>query len=279
VLTKIEDGDDVDTVIEAQLASTVRALGGAVDPTKPAVFAGHCHVSKAKVGRAQALFGVSDVEVALSTLVSGGGFPYYALGHVHSKQELDVDPFVAYSGSLERVDFGEGERADVSAKGTVTHHRAEPKGFYRFDLVERDGSWCLAGAPEFREVSARRFVTIRLNEVEAADPIEDVQRRIKAVRASGLSLQDVFVRIRGVINAPDRGRVTAAVGRSLVDEAYDVQIALEADESSVVRDPRFAERMSEVEALERFIETKGDWAGERDELLRLGRELATEVLG
>ena len=279
VLAKLQDADDLDAMIEQRLAETVRSLGETVDPSLPAVFAGHCHVGKARVGDAQSLFGVSDVEVSLSTLLAAGGFPYYALGHVHGCQVLNEDPFVAYSGSLERVDFGEGERFDVAGDGAVTKHASEPKGFYRLDLVRDGGHWRLAGAPEFREVSARRFVTVRIGRLESGDPTADLERRLTHAREAGFESSDAFVRVVAEIDASDRGRVASSSARALLDDAYDVRVALEVTERALVRDPRFADRMSELDALKRFLETREDWATDRDELYRLGRELIAEVLG
>ena len=230
------------------------------------MFAGHCHVNQADVGDAHTLFGVSDLEVSLSTLTSGQPFPYYALGHVHRRQVLKTDPFVAYSGSLERVDFGEGERLDVSKDGKVTTRDAEQKGFFRFDLVPDGTSWRLGAEPEFRPVAARRFVTIRMGELDTDDPVADLERRLTATRRESGELTDAIVRVGASLGAPDRARVTIATARALVPEAYDVRLALETHEGPIVRDPRFATRMTEVEALESYIETKEDWAEDRDEL-------------
>lgn len=273
------DVDDPDVLIEERVAQTVRELRGSLDPTLPAVFCGHCHVHQADVGASHTLFGLSDVEVSLSTLLQDRAFPYYALGHVHRRQVLSENPFAAYSGSLERVDHGEGERADVNADGAVTRREAEPKGFYRFDLVRRDNLWVLAGAPDFRPVSARAFVTVRIGDLGADDPRSDLEARLQAARAAGVELDGAFVKIAGRIDASMRDRVGRGAARELVPEAYDVRIALEAQEGpAAVRDPRFAESMGEHDALARFLETRDDWAADREELLRSGRELIDEVL-
>ncbi len=278
VSAQLPDDVDAQTYIEERIVERVRTLGNQIDPSLPAVFAGHCHVNQADVGDAHTLFGVSEVEISLSTLTSGQPFPYYALGHIHRRQVLQADPFVAYSGSLERVDFGEGERVDVSRDGRINTREAEPKGFYRFDLV-RDGiSWRLDGDPEFRSVAARRFMTIRSGELDIDDPVADLERRIGATRREGVELTDVIVRLVASIGASDRARVTMATARALVPEAYDVRLALETHEGPIVRDPRFATRMTEVEALERYVETKEEWTEDRGELIRLGRELVAEVL-
>lgn len=267
-------GEGVD--IERAVASTIRALGEQVDPASPSVFVGHCHVNQADVGEAQSLFGISDVEVSLSTLTSGQPFPYFALGHVHKRQVLSDEPFVVYPGSLERIDFGEGQRVDVDRGGAVTNRDAEPKGCYRFDLVRT--AWTLASEPRFREVAARRFVTVRLGPLDTDGPVDDIAHRLGHARRSGVELDDAFVRISATVAASDRGRVSAKAVGELVSEAYDVRLALGTEAVTQARDPRFAQRMSEVDALDNYIETRADWADDVAELKRLGRELITEVL-
>lgn len=267
-------GSDED--IRALVATRVRELGTEIDPSLPSVFVGHCHIDKSDVGDGQNHFGISDVEIPLSSLASGQPFPYFALGHIHKRQVLSDAPFVAYPGSLERVDFGEGDVVEVSANGSVSHRAADPKGYYRFDLG--GPSWTLADEPSFREVGARRFVTIRLGPLGTDAPLDDIARRIALVRTEGVDLADAFVRISATIAGTDRGRVDPGAVRDLVGDAYDVSVALETSSTTTVRDPRFAHRMSEIEALDRYIETKDEWRDDADELKRLGRELIAEVL-
>lgn len=272
-----EETDDPDAVIQEQLAATVRGLGDELDPSTPAVFCGHCHVNQAEVGRAQALFGIADVEVSLSTL--GSAFPYYALGHVHRRQVLSAEPFVAYSGSLERVDFGEGAVVDVGAGGEVrVARRADEKGFYLFDLVEEGGGWRLAAEPRFHPVGARSFVTARVGRVEGDDPTGAIRERLERARASGVDLEGAFVKVVCEVDAADRARLRRRELREAVPEAYDLRLALETvTEEVVVRDPRFAQRMGELEALERYLETREEWSDDAGALLELGRELIAEV--
>jgi exonuclease SbcD len=274
VAAQLPPESDAQRFIEERVAERVRALGDAIDPDQPAIFAGHCHVTQAEVGETQTLFGVSDVEVSLSTLTSGQPFAYYALGHVHKRQVLSKDPFVAYPGSLERVDFGEGDRIVVPREGKIERRAADDKGFYRVDLAGRE----LSGPPDFRVVNARGFLSLRVGELATSDPMADLEGRLARVRSDGIELDDAFVRIVGSVEATDRGRVLASSVRALVPEAYDVRLALESLDGSAVRDPRFATRMTEIEALERYASTREDWAEDRDELVRLGRELISEVL-
>ncbi len=278
VLARMVESDrDPDKQIDDALAQTVQQLGSDVDAGLPSVFTGHCHVNQAELGGTQDFFGVSDVEVLLSTLVSGKLFPYYALGHVHKRQVLSREPFVAYSGSLERVDFGEGSRVDVSSAGRVETKEAEPKGFYRVDLVRVGDTWTLSGEPEFRPVSSRAFVTIRTPDLDHADPMGDLTTRIERASTEA-DITGAFVRVMATLDASDRPRVTANAVRDLLRDAYDVRLSLDSPERAGVRDPRFAKRMSEVEALESYVDSREDWGEDRKEILELGRALIAEVI-
>ena len=279
VLSKMDDTDDRDATIEHAISQAVRRLADEVDPAQPAVFCGHCHVNQAVVSTSQAMFGLSDIEVPLSTLASTGAFAYYALGHIHHRQVLSTEPFVAYSGSLERIDFSEGEVAVVGANAAVERRQREAKGFYRFDLVQRGDRWTLDGAPAFREVSARPFITLRIEMDATGDPTAEVIGRIEAARSAGCTFESAFVKVAVTLDASDRGRLRHRDIRDAVAEAYDCRVAVTAaDDAVAVRDPRFAERMGEEEALERYLETRQDWAPDREELSRLGRALIREVL-
>ena len=133
-------------------------------------------------------------------------------------------------------------------------------------------------AATFVEVPARAYVTLRLGDLDADRPADDIAVRIAAARTGGVDLTDAFVRVTGTIEASDRARVTSVGVREAIPEAYDVILALETRSATLVRDPRFAQRMSETQALEAYIETRDDWGDDADELRRLGRELIAEVL-
>lgn len=271
-----EDGRTAVEVIAAEIEETVRKLGARTDPAAPSIFAGHCHVTQAKIEHGQRMFDYSDVEVSLSTLVSGQPFPYFALGHIHEAQVLSTEPFVAYSGSLERVDYGEGSRIKIPADGRIESKAAEPKGFYRFDLFERDGRWVLRDEPEFRTVAARTFMTVSTPDLEHDDPLGDLGARIERLRTEHVTA-DAFIHIVASLDRSDRARVPISAVRDMLLDAYDVRLSLDSPDRSEARDPRFARRMSEVEALESYVEGREDWADDSAELVALGRALIAEV--
>jgi exonuclease SbcD len=88
---------------------------------------------------------------------------YVALGHIHKHQDLTRgrpgQPPVVYSGSFERIDFGE---------------EADPKGFCYVELARNATRYA------FHEVSARPFVTIaadlRASDTPTAALVAEIER-------------------------------------------------------------------------------------------------------
>lgn len=249
---------DVDRAIEGMVAGKVRALAEGTNPNLPAVLTAHCHVTKARVSTAQDLYGISDFELQLSS-IAHKAFPYIALGHIHKPQVLNDDwhsgTFAAYSGSLDRVDFGE---------------EGEAKGFYVFDLEHGR----LAAEPCFVPVNAREFLTVKVR-ADGADPTAAVLGAIAKAPVAGAVVRLQISAPREVYEEIDKRLVHGAL-----EAAYDARVlpVFPDDAILTVRDPRFGEAMSEAKALEEYVRGDASLAGDADELLRIGRELIDEVL-
>ena len=122
----------------------------------PRVLTGHFSVSGATFGSERSVMLGRDVTVLLSTL-DDPAWDYVALGHIHHHQCLTLgrpaSPPVVYSGSLERIDFGEeGDR----------------KGYVWVNLERGRTEW------EFVPVNCRPFVTLRVDVRRAGDPTRAV---------------------------------------------------------------------------------------------------------
>ncbi len=102
-----------------------------------------------------------DVAVTTSTLADET-WDYVALGHIHKHQSLNpgANPPVVYSGSLERIDFGE---------------EAEAKGFCWVELTRGHTQWT------FVPVHARPFKTLRVDIRQTDDPTQAVLDQLQPV--------------------------------------------------------------------------------------------------
>jgi len=102
--------NELDEALRQIVSDNIEALKAELDPALPAVLVGHFSVSGATWGSERSVMLGRDVVVQKSALADPA-FDYVALGHIHKYQNLTAGlpgtPPVVYSGSLERIDFGE----------------------------------------------------------------------------------------------------------------------------------------------------------------------------
>ena len=109
---------ELDTALQNAMIANIGALAAQVGqrPDVPAILVGHFSVNEASHGSEQNIMIGRDAAIPRSILADPA-FRYVALGHIHKHQSLNTDlqPPVLYSGSIERIDFGE----EHEAKGFV----------------------------------------------------------------------------------------------------------------------------------------------------------------
>jgi len=129
----LEDQEDVSKELGEQLINIVESLMNDLDPSLPAILAGHLSVQGAIYGNERSVMLGRDV-VLPPSLMKDERLDYVALGHIHKAQNLNEGGHhpVIYPGSIERVDFGEvNDRktyvvAQVSRNNTVFEQRDLP---------------------------------------------------------------------------------------------------------------------------------------------------------
>jgi DNA repair exonuclease SbcCD nuclease subunit len=109
------------------------------------------------------------------------GYDYWALGHVHIRQELSEDPPIWYPGSLQgRTHADQGER-----------------GALLVDLSDRH-----APAISFRSLAPVRWETVEVSRLDDVHSLDELERRVQMAWRSvrdeepGASGTDWMVRIR-----------------------------------------------------------------------------------
>ncbi len=103
-----EDGGKVYEKLEELLTEFVEDSFEEVDKNLPVILTAHASVQGAKYGAERMVMLGNDL-VLSGSLVKDKRLDYVALGHIHKPQNLNENahPPVIYSGSIERVDFGE----------------------------------------------------------------------------------------------------------------------------------------------------------------------------
>lgn len=147
---------DLDLAVSNVVVQMIDGMAAQLRPDIPAILLGHFSVAEARWGSERSIMVGRDVTLPVSALVSPC-WAYVALGHVHQHQNLNPagSPPVVYSGSLERVDFGEERQA---------------KGFCWVE-IGANGAGELETAWNYIELPARRFLTLRVDVREDPDPV------------------------------------------------------------------------------------------------------------
>ncbi len=144
---------DMDEKLQAYLEYIIEDLAQeAAQSDTPRILTGHFTVLGAMTGSERQVMLGNDVAVMLSAL-SNPIWDYVALGHIHKHQNLTFGqahvPPVVYSGSIERIDFGE---------------EGDPKGFVWAEIERGKTEW------EFIELNARPFLTLRVDVRRSGNP-------------------------------------------------------------------------------------------------------------
>ena len=223
----------LDGALRDIVANNIQAMTAQLDPDLPAVLTAHLSVSGATFGSERSVMIGRDA-VVLRSALADPVWDYVALGHIHLHQSLNAGayPPVVYSGSLERIDFGE---------------EGQTKGFCRVELAQGETTW------EFIEVAARPFVTVRADVREALNPLMALQQEVAAY-----DLQGAVVRLILQLRADQEPLVRDRDVRGLLSDAYFIGgINREVEREARVRLGSLSpEEMTDSELLEKYLETK-----------------------
>ncbi len=155
--TKNLDFAGINQKMQEILTGIIDQLSKELESSLPSVLAAHVWVQGARIGSEETMT-IGQEHMLLTSAVAKSCFDYVALGHIHRHQVLNEKPPVVYSGSLERLDFGDED---------------DEKGFYVVDIEHtpriRETKF------EFRSISGRRFLTIKVAiEPEDSDPTASI---------------------------------------------------------------------------------------------------------
>lgn len=226
-----------------------------LDLSIPSIFAGHVSVSEATVGSEQSMMLGTD-HVLLKSNLSLPSFDYVALGHVHRHQILGHNPLIVYSGSLQRVDFGE---------------EADSKGFCLVDIDPRLKTGERVTDFQFREVHARQFLTIKIDlHSNDEDPTSKVVQEIKKYNLKG-SIVKVQIKIPVELDSYLRQE---EIRQSLEEAHYVASISREMAEQPRNRlGQATSESLEPKEALRLYFESKGVSVTRSEKLIQHAEEL------
>ena len=235
--------EELELALREAVTAIVKDLARQADEhDMPRVLAGHFTVDQAMFGSERAVMIGRDVAVNLDVLADPA-WDYVALGHIHKHQVLSELPAVVYSGSLERIDFGEEKEA---------------KGFCWIELDRGETSW------SFLPVAARPFKTVRVD--ATADEIVDPTEAVLGALADE-QLDEAVVRIIVTMRPDQSPALNDREIQAALPNVSSLTIIREIEEEDRVRLGDLAvETMTPPQLLETYFESK-DLSPDRIEVL------------
>ncbi|OGO16618.1 MAG: hypothetical protein A2Y93_16565 [Chloroflexi bacterium RBG_13_68_17] len=215
----------------------------------PRLLAGHFSVAEAKLGSERTVMLGRDVAIQRSSLADPV-WDYVALGHIHKHQDLNAGghPPVVYSGSLERIDFGEED---------------EPKGFCWVELQRGQASW------HFVPVAARPFRTLRLDVRGQDDPTAAALQAL-----AGQQVDGAVIRLQIHIGAEQRAALREREIGAALSGASSLTVALEVEQEARARlGNLIPESLSPLQLVERYFLSRSENPERVPDLLAKAEEL------
>jgi exonuclease SbcD len=244
--------EDLNQGLRAEVSSRLRTLAEEAEKQDmPRVLVGHFTVEAASFGSERSVMLGSDLPILRST-VAEEAWDYVALGHLHKHQDVNEGayPSVVYSGSLERIDFGE---------------QREEKGFVWVELTRGETEW------QFVPVEARPFHTVKLDVREQEDPMAVIISALK-----GNQFEQAVVRVAITMSAEQSMALREREIEAALEGAQSVSIIREVEVEARTRLGEFApETLTPLQLLEQYFESRSVEPERRKVLLARAEEIIT----
>lgn len=241
--------------VSAGVSLLIKNFAERLDPSLPAVLAGHLTVASGIFSGSEKRALVGTDPLFLPSQLSIPPFDYVALGHLHRFQTVNEGDFppVVYSGSIERVDFGE---------------RKEEKGFCVVTIHEKQYA-----TYDFIKTPTRPFIQIEVHLTQDNDHTQSIIAEIERHKLEDAVIKIVYHLPTGVKDRVD----TTAVQKACASAWYLVGIfplrTLE------VRERRASLKvdMALEQLLGSYIDTKSEYKEQKKSLIEKALQLEAEL--
>lgn len=239
------------------LAQKVAYLSSKIDPKIPSILLAHASVEGATFGSERSVLIGSDIVLPLMPLRQSR-FNYIALGHIHKFQELSKRPPIIYSGSIERIDFGEEKEA---------------KGFVLIDIDAKSHKtdW------QFIKTPARRFLTIHIKIGEGDNVDEKISERLSSEK-----VEDAIVKVILELNEEKSSEISETKIRAALGKANFIAgiiRELKSHERTQIKNG-FSDELASLDTLgilEKYLQSKKISKSHQQDLIKTAEKLMEEI--
>ena len=250
--------DEVNQRLREIITDIIAGLVTKLDPELPSILTAHIWVQGAKLGSEEGMT-IGQEHTLLPSAVTNPAFDYVALGHIHRQQVLSENPPVVYSGSLERLDFGD---------------EGLEKGFYVAEITTQNGK--RQTAFHLQPIAGRHFLTLK--KTLSPDDHDATGTILELLDQKIGEIKDSIVRLEITLPQALQGQIREADIRTMAAEAYYFAISYKVERTARTRlAETHVESLSPRRALETYLAMKyPDTPAHLEELLACGHELIQE---
>ena len=250
--------EDLNKQIIQTLDNSLEKELSKVNKSIPCIFSGHLTVMEAKTST-ETLMSIGADYMFPAQFFARPEFEYVALGHVHKDQVLIESPPVIYSGSLERVDFG--EKDDV-------------KGFYVIEIEPSKFQGNRLKGYKKIAVSARNFREYIINIPKDTEfPVNIIEEELNSNE-----IKDSIARITIESTREHYDSINDPKIKSILSNAkYLVSTELKLISEQKINDIQITENLGVIDSFEKYLENfKEINDHKRKRLLDFGKEIINE---
>lgn len=250
--------EDLNKQIIQTLDNSLEKEISKINKSIPCIFSGHLTVMEAKTST-ETLMSIGADYMFPAQFFARPEFEYVALGHVHKDQVLIESPPVIYSGSLERVDFG--EKKDI-------------KGFYVIEIEPKKSQGNRLVSYKKIPVSARNFREYIINiPKETEFPVNIIEEELKSN-----DIKDSIARITIESTREHYESINDPKIQSILSNAkYLVSTELKLISEKKINDLQITENLGIIDSFEKYLENFKEINDQkRKRLLDFGKEIINE---
>lgn len=251
----IKSASEITEHISTSVGQLIKHYAQELDPNIPAVLTSHLTVSSGIFSGSEKRAIYGNDPVLLPSQLAIEPFDYVALGHLHRFQNLNPNghPPIVYSGSIERVDFGE---------------RKEDKGFCYVKIPVKNQCEF-----EFIKTPTRPFIQIDAHILPDIDQTEQLLELIKEY-----NIKDAIIKIVYFLPTGIKDSVNLRIVQEACQEAMFL-VAVIPVRQFEVKEKRISMKvdMDISSLLNSYFDSKSDCKQKKDILIKKTLELQEEV--
>lgn len=250
----LKNSKEITEYLSNTVTQTIANLAEQLDPKIPSILVGHLTVSTGIFSGSEKCAVFGNDPIFLPSQLALPQFDYIALGHLHRFQNLNSKgyPPVVYSGSIERIDFGE---------------RKEEKGFCSVTIDETNKNKRCSF--EFIKLKTRPMIQIEVKLNKKQDQTEQILTAIEKH-----DIKNAIIKI--IYHIPDgkKDRVDLQEIQTACSSAISVASILPIRKVAVREQRANLNVNMDIETLlEKYLETKDISVKQKESLFLKAKEL------